>query len=364
MKNLKLIAILCIWCLLPVMAAAQFTETKELKKEFKVTEQTQIEITNKYGKIDIHTWDKDSVVFEINIRVEARKLSKLEDVVDGINFDITSNENFLILRTNVDKNKNSLGKELQRFKESILKDDGNIQVDYEVWMPDSNELKIENKFGDIYIGDYHGEVSIDLSNGNLKAHNFYNHTKLNLTFADASVNSMEDGQVQSNFSELYIKKTGSINLNSKSSEFEINEIRDLEAESRRDKFRIREAEMINAKSSFSMFRIDELSDRLTLRSEYGNLDLGKATADFDNILIESKSTDISMYFNESASFNFEITHTDSNLDLCDEMKITREELLDEKSKKVKLTGTFGSKKNDENRLNITAVSGEISIRAE
>jgi len=364
MKKLKLTAFLCIVCLLPYVAIAQFTETKELKKEFKVSPQTQIEITNKYGKIDIHTWDKDSVVFDINIKVEARKLSKLEEVVGGIDFDITSNEHFLMLRTNVDQNKNSLEKELQRFKETILKSDGNIQIDYEVWMPDSNELKIENKFGDIYIGDYYGEVAIDLSNGNLKAHNFYNRTKLDMTFADASINLIKNGQMQCNFSEMYIKKIEHLNLISKSSEFEINQIQDLEAESRRDKFRIREAEMINAKSNFSLFKIENLSDRLTLRSEYGNLELEKVSSDFENIVIESNSTDINLYFNESMSFNFEITHTETELDLSPELKIEKEETLDEKAKKVKLNGNFGSGKEKATKLNITAVSGELSIRTE
>ncbi len=364
MKKFKLIFIFCLWCLLPGLVNAQFTETRELTKEFKVSPQTQIEITNKYGKIDIHTWNKDSVVFEINIKVEARKLSKLEDVVGGIDFDVTSNEHFLLLRTNVDKNKNSLEKELQRFKETILKSDGNIQIDYEVWMPDSNELKIENKFGDIYIGDYNGEIAIDLSNGNLKAHNFYNRVKLDMTFADASVNLIKDGQIQCNFSEMYLKKVESLNLISKSSEFEINQVQDLEAESRRDKFRIREAEMINAKSSFSMFRIEELSDRLTLRSDYGNLELGKISPDFENIIIESKSTDISLYFNKSASFDFDITHTGTELDLCPELKIEKEETLDEKAQKVKLTGNFGSVKDKSTKLNITADSGELSIRTE
>ena len=62
-----------IWCfvfvcwLLPNLVHAQFTETKEITKHFKISPETIIEITNKYGKIDIKNWDKDSVVFEIKI---------------------------------------------------------------------------------------------------------------------------------------------------------------------------------------------------------------------------------------------------------------------------------------------------------
>ena len=121
--------------LMPEWASAQFTETKEITKEFKVTPETRIELANKYGKIDIKTWEKDSVVIEIKIRIEEKKLSKLEEAIKGIEFDITDSQHFLIVKTDVERNKSSIGKEIKKFKETLLKSDGNVQVDYTVWMP-------------------------------------------------------------------------------------------------------------------------------------------------------------------------------------------------------------------------------------
>jgi hypothetical protein len=146
MRHFKIIIlfILGIW-LNPYYVQAQFTETKEIHKEFKVSPQTRIELSNKYGKMDINTWDKDSVVIEIKIKVEENKLSKLEKAIDAIEFDFSQSQHFLIAKTVVGQNKSGLSKEILKFKETVLQSDGNMQIDYTIWLPESNELKVDNK---------------------------------------------------------------------------------------------------------------------------------------------------------------------------------------------------------------------------
>lgn len=349
--------------LLPNFVNAQFTETKEISKHFKVSPETRIEISNKYGKIELNTWEKDSVIFEIKIRVEEKKLSKLERSMEEIDFDFTDSQHFLIARTTVGENRSGFEKEILKFKETLLQLDGNIEIDYIVWLPKSNDLKVENKFGDIFIGDYSGEVEIDLSNGNLKSHDFEGKVDLTLSFADATINQMKNGRLDCNYSDLYIKKAESLQINSKSSTFEILEINELDADSRRDKFRIRLADLVEAKGSFSNFRFNELTDRLTLRADYGDLDIEKTSPDFSNIFIESKSTDINLYFDPESKFGFEITHTKAEIDFCREIHIDEENKLDEKASKVQIKGNFGEKTENNTKLFINATSGEINILA-
>ncbi len=364
MKKLKQIRYFLVAVVfMPLLATAQFTDTKEINKTFKILPETQIEILNKYGKIEIKTWEKDSVAFNIKIRVEEKKLSKLEESIRGIDFDITNSEHYLIVRTDVEKNKSSLTKELIRFKETLLKSDGNIQVDYTVWMPNSNRLKIENKFGDIYIGDYKGEINIDLSNGNLKAHNFDKQIDLILNFADASINYIKQGRLECNFSDLFIRDAETLRINSKSTEFEFENILNLDADSRRDKFRIRQIELLEARSSFSSFRLNEIIDRINLRSEYGDIDINKVASDFSNMNIESKSMDINIYFDPKTNFNFDITNTKSEVDYSSAFKVVDTEILDEKENTTQEKGYFGEKTEDATRLFIKANSGSINLRS-
>lgn len=355
---------ICVVFILPQRATAQFTDSKEIKKEFKVTPETRIEISNKYGKVELNTWDKDSVIIDIKIKVEEKKLSKLEKSMEEIDFDFTNSQHFLVARTTVGESRSQLEKELLKFKETILQSDGNVEINYTVWLPKTNILRVENKFGDIFIDDYDGEVEIDLSNGNLKSHDFAGKTNITLNFADATINKINTGRLECNYSDLYIRDAGLLKIISKSSTFEILEVKDMDVDSRRDKFRIRLADLVEADGSFSNFRINELNDRLTLRADYGDLDIEKTAPDFSNIYIESKSTDINLYFNAESNFGFEITHVKSELDLCRETTIDEEKVLDEKENKVQLLGNFGKKMQDNTKLFINATSGEINVFSE
>lgn len=358
-KYRKLLPLIMIF--FPLFAHAQFTETKEISKRFKVTPETRIEISNKYGKIELNTWDKDSVVFEIKIRVEAKKLSKLEKSVDDIDFEFTSSQHFLIARTKVGEKLSPIEKELTRFRETLLQTDGSMEINYNVWLPKKNTLRVENKFGDIYIGDYSGDVEINLSNGNLKSHDFSGKVNLTVNFARVTINQMKNGRFNCNYSDIYLKKAGSLTIESKSSTFEILELNNLDTNSRRDKFRIRLAERVEARGTFSNFRIGELTDRLSLRAEYGDVDIEKIPPGFTSVFAETKSTDINLSFHEETSFGFEINHTKSRVDLCRKMEIEEEIKLDEKEGKMKLTGYFGKKSTANTKLFINAISGGINV---
>ena len=363
MKRIGLTGIFILTvCILPFLAGAQYSETRELVKRFAISPESQVEIANKYGKIDVKTWDKDSAVIEISIRVEEKKLSKLEESIRNIDFEITDSQHYLIVRTEVEKNKSGLAKEFKNFKETLLSSDGNVQIDLTVWIPNTNRLKIENKYGDIYIGDYKGEVSIDLSNGNLKANNFEEDLDLKLNFGDATINTINNGRLECSFSELYLKRASSLRINSKSTEFDIQEIQDLNADSRRDKYRIQKIDLLDAQSSFSTFRIRELTDRVNIRAEYGDLEIEETAIDFGNVIIQSKSTDISLSFPEESAFNFEISHSKTNLSLPDKMKTETEEVSDDE-KTTTIKGTFGEGSDDAAKLDISAESGSISIRS-
>jgi hypothetical protein len=361
MKRLKIMVFTgLIILMIPMLANAQFTETKQINKRFKATRETRIEITNKYGKIKIDTWDKDSVVFTIKIRVEDKKLSKLEKLIEDVEIDFTGSQHFIIARTKVGENRSGLEKEILNLKESVFQSDGKIEIDYTVWIPKSNQLKVENKFGDIYIDDYLGDVEINLSNGNLKSHDFSGKTKLNLSFGDATINKMKSGTLDCNYSEIYIKEADKLQITSKSSEFEITEIKEINTESRRDKFRIHLIDNLTASGSFANYRITELNSTLNLKSEYGDLDIEKVAPGFKSVYIESKSMDINLGFSEKSEFGFDITYVKTETNFSSKVKVKNEKVLDEKEKKIQLTGNFGTNQKPA-KLFINTAGGGINI---
>jgi len=339
---------------------AQFTETREFIKRFKIQPETRIDITNKYGKIELNTWDKDSVVIRFKMEINEKKPDKLAKTLGNLDFDISNSQHYLVVKTQVDKNRNQVESELLKFKETILQTNGSIRIDLMVWLPDNRELRLENKFGDIIMGDYKGETQILLSNGKLKTGDLPKKSNMNLSFADATITDLPNARIICNYSDIEIKNSGTLRFESKSSTIEIMNAEDLSIDSRRDKFRIRLANKLDATGNFSQFRISELKDKANLHLSYGSLEMEKILNSFSSIYIEARSADVNLYFNPEAKFNYEITETKTDLKLGREMKEEDKEVLDTKENKVRHSGYFG-KKMKENQLIINAVGGETNV---
>jgi hypothetical protein len=81
------------------------------------------------------------------------------------------------------------------------------------------------------------------------------------------------------------------------------------------------------------------------------------------IYIESRSTDVSLYYHPESKFNYEITESKTDMHLDKEMKEENKEVLDSKVNKIRHTGYFG-KRMKEDQLIINAVGGEISVMSD
>jgi hypothetical protein len=62
-------SVLILSALMPgTLASAQgHTDMRSVSRSFPASLETTLEIQNKYGKIQVATWDKDSVVVEVDI---------------------------------------------------------------------------------------------------------------------------------------------------------------------------------------------------------------------------------------------------------------------------------------------------------
>lgn len=349
-----------LWLLMGLAVNAQFSESREFTRRFRIQPETRIDITNKYGRIELNTWKKDSVVIRFRMEITQRKPDKLRKTLENLDFDISNSQHYLVVKTQVDKNRSQIESELQKFKETMLSDNGSIRIDLMVWLPENRELRLENKFGDILMDDYQGEVQVTLSNGKLRAGDLTRRGTLNLSFADATISSIPEGSIVSNYSDITLRSAGNTRFETKSSTIEIQNAGNVIINSRRDKYRIRMTEEMEGRSNFSHFMVNGLKDKANMQMSFGSFDMENIQAAFSTIYIESKSTDVNLVFSPEARFNYEITETKTDLNLGREMKEEDREVLDSKENKVRHTGYFGRKMKEEQVI-INSVGGEVNI---
>jgi len=152
------------------LSLGSFAQTREysqqLTKVFPISNAATVDITNKYGMVQVMTWDKDSVKFIIDLHIEARDNQRLEKLKKEIDFDFTSGQYFLIARTMIGDGSSDIIQDIVDIASTYIATANKVTIDYTVFIPDYSPVKIENKYGDVYIDDLN-------SNQNLTFHNHW-----------------------------------------------------------------------------------------------------------------------------------------------------------------------------------------------
>ena len=81
-----------------------------------------------------------------------------------------------------------------------------VEINYYISIPEYLNLKIENKYGDVYMEDITGDFSISISNGSFKANSLGKNSSINLTFCDAQSIPYHPGRSMPHFQRFHQTK--------------------------------------------------------------------------------------------------------------------------------------------------------------
>ena len=332
--------VLCLWLVLflyPGGVTGQVYSDRKVRN-FKANEKTTVEVSNKYGKIHVVSWDSDSVRFEVELRINAGNYQKMEKLRDNINFEFTATKNFIVAKTVL----TSPGNIISDFVDAFIPTN-QVTINYMVYVPKNISLKIENKFGDIYIDDFSGNLDIILANGNLKANRLTGSPFIQLSSGNGTINSIDNGKIQVSYSDLQIKEAGKVRLESKSSRLTVNGAVNLDIDSKRDKYEIDAVDYLTASGYFSSFTIGNARKELRCNLKYGNIEVNHVADVFSFINIDSEVTDIDLYFKRTTSYNLDITHhNDVYINLPASLASIETKVLNEDEKLMLTYGRIGS----------------------
>jgi len=153
-KMITRLVLLTIGCLLAgISLMAQVSESKQIRKSFRIEKSTIVDINNKYGDVTIETWENDSVLVIIDYTISEKNYERLRSRAEQIRFELSKSGHYLVVNTIIGSNKNMLLGELARLKESIGMNESQVQINIKVFMPDNLDLRIKNKFGNVFIED-------------------------------------------------------------------------------------------------------------------------------------------------------------------------------------------------------------------
>lgn len=295
--------------LLGMLTQAQdHTDKRSVSRSFPASHETTVEIHNKYGKIQVATWDKDSVAIEVDMVLTESSSSKLKKLKQDIQIDFTGTNSYIIAKTVIESESGRLASELKSIGSTISGSNKRMEINYMVYLPAHMNVVLNNKFGDIYMDDLNGQVDIELSNGVLKANNLKGNAVITLSFANGMIKSLGSANMKLSYSDMVLDEVGQLDLISKSSKLNVDSVNVLKIESRRDKLYFKHVGYMYGKSNFTEVWVFDFQNESSLYMKYGELTVEHVMPGFSKLYVESDYTDMTLYFDKANTLGLDLLH--------------------------------------------------------
>lgn len=307
--------------------------TKTIKKEFAITGDGETILSNKYGKIDVKTWDKDRVKVNVNIVVKTSSETEAQEVFNRININFDSDEDFVSAKTSIESSK----------KNWWGWDDKNteFQINYEVLIPTKGALDMTNKYGDADIGIIGGKAKVAIKYGDFTMEEARANLEVDLGYGAGTVLRAKDITGEIAYSKFRIKEAQDILLDTRYSKMNVEKAEDLKIESRYDNYEIGEAQDFKCEarygdmdiiavdnvvcnSRYTEYRIEKVHDKCDFNLEYGGVTVEQITKGFSEVILVGRYTDYRLTVEPGASYQLDANAEYAGIKYPADMNVTYE----------------------------------------
>jgi hypothetical protein len=303
MSYKKHITFLLLVALCQAVWGQSFEENRTYTRTFKVAPSAIVEINNKYGAVIVSTWDKDSVRIEATCHIAEKNEERFKKIKENIDFNFVAAPTHVLAETVFGSKHSTIIQNVKEVTNFLSATDARSRIDYKVYINKNNHLKITNKYGDVVLPSMAGNVTVDLSNGNLQARELSGSSTLNLAFGAAKIKLIQQGQVAVNFVDFTCEQGAKLTLDAKSSQVTIDQCDQLKFSSRRDQVTVGNVGSVTVESYFSKLKLLYVADAADLKLTYGELStlgLGKS---FKKCLILSQMCDVGLVLETPLPYN-------------------------------------------------------------
>jgi hypothetical protein len=358
--RLLILLLLCLTANLSVQAQG-FSETRTYKRAFSAGKGVSLEITNKYGTIQVTNGNSDSVRVHAEVIASSSNIQRMRKMLNGVSINMAETAYSIRVQSDFSANPGFLFEDLKNLTGKLIPYENRLQVNYYITVPRGIALKIANMYGDVYLEDVMGSLDLTLSNGSLQTGYIQKATNISLSFVNGTMMGIGSGRTSFSYSELRIGESGDLNITTRSSKMELAAVEELSLNSRRDKIFIGSLNSINADSYFSDISIESVSEEVILKTSYGSFRAPSLLKSLSLLSVNSQLTELFFGLETGLRAGIDIKTTSTRTSLPESNgSLSMQVLNSEKNESV----TFGYLGGDKPgaRIKIDAIKGSLTIK--
>ncbi len=331
-KNILLLWLACLTFIGNGIAKKEFVKTYE--ETYTLAKGGKVDLENRYGQIDIRTWSKNEVNIKVSIKVNTTSDSKAESTFERIKIAFGNSGGVVSAKTVIDSQK-SFWNFLQRWW-----GDADLSINYEVNMPASAPLEVENKYGDLKAPCIEGNVVLNVKYGNFTLDHAANdlivdlgygngvvaktnQANINLAYGKIRVNDANEVVIDSKFSKVTIESANKITSESGYDGYDLGDIGTFINEGKYDNIKIQKVEEISIETKYTKVDVNELTISAFARHSYGGLTIDNVAATVTEIDAKGKYTGFEIDLGGLPNFQFEADTKYTKLHLPDGINFTK-----------------------------------------
>ena len=294
MKSYKYtILILIVFLIVPGLIYARQKEglQKVIKKEFSVTQNAILKISNSFGDVTCTIWEKNEISIEVTISVETTSVSNADKIFSRIDISFRGSDSEVEAATKLAKNFNTKG---------------DFNIDYKVMMPSSVALHLINKFGDVMIKELFAksEIRVEYGKASLGKLN-HGDNLLEVAFGSASIESMKGAVVMIQFSKMRLGYAGSLRLKSKYSDIQAGEVIVLDGTFEGGSIDLDHVSVLIVESKFSSFDIGMVKQKINLKMQFGSFEVKGISPEFKSLVIDNQHGSVKIAMPEDLNYTLD-----------------------------------------------------------
>lgn len=301
---------LIIFLLVPAIACAEggfkgkHTKQKRLKKEFNVSPNDMLKVTNSYGNIHIVSWDQNRVEIEVIVKTNGNDEEKVEKKLREIDVAFSQSGGQVTAKTLFEREKNN------SFFGNLFGNSSNVQmeINYRIKAPATNSVDLSNDYGSINIDRLLGDAKISCDYGRILIGELRgNNNQLDFDYTrNSNIGYVKRARINADYSEFTIEEAGTLDISADYTDSNIQKVENLSFNNDYGSLKVDRLKNLKGEGDYLAVKLGLVYGSLNLNMDYGSLSVQKIMPGLKEMTINSDYTGIKLGYDKEAPFSFEV----------------------------------------------------------
>lgn len=280
----------------------KYTKEKKITKSFDVSSDATLKVNNRFGNITIVTWDKNTIDFDISIKVSGNKEEKVIDRINNIDVSFDSSNSMVSATTNIGKNKNNWWNWGKRMNLEI-------KINYVIKIPVTNSVDLSNDYGSINVDRLEGRAVISCDYGKITTKELLaddNILRFDYT-RGCYFDYIKSAKINADYSSFTVGKANKLDINADYTKSEVELAEDVTYNCDYGSLKVLSVNNFSGNGDYLTLRLGDVYKNANIKADYGSIKIDKIHKNLKELIINSDYTGIKVGYDPAMSFDFDIT---------------------------------------------------------